>query len=131
MIVPLEVVAAVIMVDDKILCVQRAESEKSYISCKWEFPGGKIEANESAPQALKREILEELGLNISVQELLTSVDHKYPDFSIRLHAFSCGLEKTNLLLNEHLDYKWLYPSELSQLDWAEADIPIVEMLSIE
>ena len=129
--IPLEVVAAVIMVDDKILCVQRAANAKTYISRKWEFPGGKIELGESGADALKREILEELGINVAVHELLITVDHEYPDFSIRLQAYLCSAEEVNLHLNEHLDHKWLDRDELSQLDWAAADIPIVEILSFK
>ena len=124
----LEVVAAVILSEKDFLCVQRGFNEKSYISHKWEFPGGKIETNELPKNALRREISEELEMDISVGELITTVDHEYPDFSIRLHAYRCSTKNRSLTLNEHLAYKWLPIDQLTKMDWAAADIPIVQAL---
>ena len=124
----IEVVAAVIFSDRDILGVQRGFNEKTYISQKWEFPGGKIESNELPENALRREISEELEMDISVGDLITTVDHEYPDFSIRLHAYRCWTKNRSLMLNEHLDYKWLPIDQLIKMDWAAADIPIVQAL---
>lgn len=123
-----EVVAAIIISDGKILCVQRNINKYEYISKKFEFPGGKIEISETKEQAIVREIQEELKMNIEVQEEFLTVHHEYPDFKIIMHSFICSCEDALLTLTEHIDYKWLSKNELFELDWAAADIPIVEEL---
>jgi 8-oxo-dGTP diphosphatase len=125
-----EVVAAVIVKDSKILCVQRGFSKLDYISKKWEFPGGKIEENESFEDALIREIQEELRLKIKVEKLFLTVDHTYQDFHLTMHSYLCETENTELTLTEHLDFKWLEQEDLLALDWAEADVPIVNKLML-
>jgi len=126
-----EVVAAIIYDNDKILCVQRAENKLAYISKKYEFPGGKIEQGESKEQTIKREIFEELNIDLIVGEQFITVMHTYPDFELTMHTFKCTGDVKNLKLNEHIDYKWLSLSELESLDWAAADVPIVnELLKI-
>jgi 8-oxo-dGTP diphosphatase len=125
-----EVVAAVIVKDSKILCVQRGFSKLDYISKKWEFPGGKIEENESFEDALIREIQEELRLKIKVEKLFLTVDHTYQDFHLTMHSYLCETENTELTLTEHLDFKWLEKEDLLALDWAEADVPIVNKLML-
>lgn len=124
----IEVVAAVIFREGKVLCVQRAEHEKEYISSKWEFPGGKVERGEDRIQALKREILEELQLEIQNLELVGTVEYTYPDFHLVMHAYTCKIFSGEPVLTEHVDMKWLSVDELDQLDWAAADIPIVKHL---
>ena len=122
----IEVVAAIIQNEQKILCVQRGKSKYNYISEKYEFPGGKIEQGENSKQALCREIREELNMHImNIKEFIT-VEHRYPDFSISLRAFECSSQSTLVNLSEHIDFKWLAVCQLEKLDWAEADIPIVE-----
>lgn len=123
-----QVVAGIIFHNNKILCVQRGESRFPYISFKWEFPGGKVEENETNEIALKREILEELEMEITVENEFLKIDYSYPDFTITLHSFVCQCEKPIFRLTEHLAYKWLLIEELQQLDWADADKPIVELL---
>ena len=122
------VVASVILREDKVLCVQRAEHEKEYISFKWEFPGGKVEQGEDRIQALKREIREELHLEIQIIEFLMTVEHTYPDFYLAMHAYTCEISSGEPVLTEHVDLKWLSVNELAELDWAAADIPIVKHL---
>ena len=87
----IEVVAAVIF-RRKVLCVQRAEHDKEYVSLKWEFPGGKVEVGESRKEALVREIAEELVVEIHELQYLTTVEHSYPDFHLTMHAYSCALK---------------------------------------
>ena len=124
----IEVVAAVIFREGKVLCVQRAEHASEYISLKWEFPGGKVEIGESREEALVREISEELSVDIEVSEFLMTVEHTYPDFHLTMHVFKCVLDQGEITLNEHVALKWLSIDELDQLDWAAADIPVVKSL---
>ena len=83
------VVAAIIVKDRKILCLQRGPHKFSYIAKKFEFPGGKVEEEESNAQALAREILEELKLNIEVGKHFLTIEHEYPDFRILMHSYLC------------------------------------------
>ena len=122
------VVAAIIVRDGKVLCVQKGINKYTYTSYKYEFPGGKIESGESEVRALTREILEELSIEITVERKLITVDHEYPDFAITLHAFLCSSNAQNIILTEHVDHKWLCTNDLKNLDWAEADLPIVKKL---
>ena len=124
--------AAIIQVNNKILCFQRGPSKFDYVSQKYEFPGGKLEEGESPEKALVREINEELNLIISQLEFFQTVEHEYPDFKITMHAFKCVANNIEEIpLNEHLNFKQLAVSELSDLDWAAADIPFVEKLISE
>lgn len=123
-----EVVAAIIINDDKILCAQRAESKLEYISKKFEFPGGKIEQGETKKEALKRELIEELNITPKINELFLSVTHQYPDFELTMHSFICEMSNKDVTLNEHISSQWLALNELDSLDWAAADIPIVNKL---
>lgn len=124
----IEVVAAIIIDDNKTLCVQRGPNKLEYISKKYEFPGGKMEPGETKEQALKREILEELKIEIQVQEEFLTVTHEYPDFILTMHSFICNCKDPKLTLTEHIDFKWLKNEELSILDWAAADVPIMRKL---
>jgi 8-oxo-dGTP diphosphatase len=126
------VVAAIIESNGKILCVQRGEHRLPYISRKWEFPGGKIELTETPEAAVIREIREELHLSISVDSHLVTVDHDYADFHISMAAYLChaAIVDPIVVLTEHIDHRWLAPRDPAflDLDWAEADVPIVEVL---
>lgn len=128
-----EVVAAVIEHDDKILCMQRNKAKYAYVSYKFEFPGGKVEAGEDGHTALERELREEMDMHISISEkdYLMTVEHTYPDFSITMHAYVCKLAKPEFVMKEHVAAKWLTRAELDSLDWAEADRPIVKRLQSE
>ena len=123
-----EVVAAVILFEDKILCVQRPTSKLSYISEKFEFPGGKIEEGETKEQALKRELIEELNITPKIENQFLTVVHQYPDFELTMHSFICKANTLVVTLNEHISMKWLNKDEMKSLDWAAADIPIVDKL---
>jgi 8-oxo-dGTP diphosphatase len=124
----IEVVAAVIENENQYLCVQRNANKYDYISYKYEFPGGKVEPNETNEEALTREIQEELNLEIQIQKHIITVEHTYPDFKISMHTYLCSSVNRTLTLNEHVDHKWLNKLELPSLDWAGADVPIVDYL---
>jgi 8-oxo-dGTP diphosphatase len=121
----IEVVAAIIIHDGKILCVQRGPAKYDYISYKWEFPGGKVEEGETKLAAIVREIREELHMDISVDAFFTTVNHTYPDFQLTMHSYLCSCPTNELTLTEHSDFKWLSKDALKDLDWAGADEEIV------
>lgn len=123
-----EVVAGIIFFQNEILCVQRPKNKLPYISEKWEFPGGKIEEGESKKEALQRELFEELNISTEIESLYLTVVHEYLDFELTMHSFKCKVKTKEITLNEHIDHKWLSINELEKLDWAAADIPIVNKL---
>lgn len=124
----IEVVAGAIVVDRKLLCAQRGKSKYDYISYKYEFPGGKIEPNESHKEALKRELIEELGLEVDVRDFVTTVEHDYPDFSIKMHCYLCYACSYDGTMHEHQDYILASLSQFEEIEWIEADLPIMEKL---
>ena len=123
-----EIVAGIIFFQNQILCVQRPKNKYPYISEKFEFPGGKIENDETKKEALKRELFEELNISINIKSLFLTVVHEYPDFELTMHSFICKVETKELSLHEHIALEWLTLNELKKLDWAAADIPIVDKL---
>jgi 8-oxo-dGTP diphosphatase len=108
----------------KILVAQR--SAKMSMPLKWEFPGGKLELNETAEECLLRELMEELNIEVQIIEQLPVNFHAYSKFSIELIPFLCKYVKGAMLLKEHAQIKWLHSTELLALDWADADVPIVK-----
>jgi 8-oxo-dGTP diphosphatase len=124
----IEVVAAIIYFENKILCVQRPKNKLSYISEKFEFPGGKIEQGETQKAALKRELFEELNIVTDIKSLFLTVVHEYPDFELTMHSYICEVQTKELILHEHIAQEWLTIKELNKLNWAAADIPIVNKL---
>ena len=125
----IEVVAAIIYFENEIFCVQRQKNKLSYISEKFEFPGGKIEKKESKKDALKRELIEELNfIPNKIDDLFLTIVHQYPDFELTMHSFKCYSETKNIQLNEHISSRWMKLDDLNEIDWAAADIPIVNRL---
>lgn len=122
----LRVACAIILINDKILVVQRGE--KMNLPLKWEFPGGKIEPNESEEECIRREIKEELTIEIVLLKKLSTTFFEYPNIKIELIPFVAQYLSGKLTLKEHKSYRLLTLSELSNLDWAEADLPIVKEL---
>ena len=123
-----EVVAGILFFQNQILCVQRPKNKFHYISEKFEFPGGKIEKGETKKEALKRELFEELNIVTDIKSLFLKVVHEYPDFELTMHSFICEVKTKELILNEHIAQEWLTLNEIKKLDWAAADIPIVNKL---
>lgn len=127
-----EVVAAVIKKDNKILATQRGYGE---FAGGWEFPGGKPEVGETKEQALKREIKEELNADINVEDFIQTVEYDYPTFHLTMYTYFCSLNGDKLEnvkhdeeKLEHEDMKWLTKDELDNVDWLGADIEIVNYL---
>jgi 8-oxo-dGTP diphosphatase len=126
----IEVVAGILKNNGQILCLQRGKGKYDYISYKYEFPGGKLELGESPATALQRELSEEMNIDINVSEsdFYMTTSHIYPDFALTMHCFICNLETRQFEMIEHIDFKWLIPAQMYQLDWAEADKPIINQL---
>ncbi len=122
---PIHVVCAVIEQNGLILCAQR--SETMALPLKWEFPGGKIEPGEAEEPALKREIQEELNVEIEILERMPEHDYAYtPEKVIRLIPYRCTIKNVSQLqAREHAELRWVDRKKLLELDWAAADLPIV------
>ncbi|MGE9809240.1 MULTISPECIES: (deoxy)nucleoside triphosphate pyrophosphohydrolase [unclassified Janibacter] len=123
----ISVVGAVIVRDGLILCAERGP--QGSLGGKWEFPGGKIEPGETARAALAREIDEELECQITVGDLITTTTHDYDFGTVTLTTFWCELVAGEPVLTEHASVRWLAAGDLSELDWAPADIPAVQLVS--
>jgi 8-oxo-dGTP diphosphatase len=119
------VACAIIENNDKVLVVQR--SALMSMPLKWEFPGGKLEANESLSECIKREINEELQIKIEVISFLDHHHYSYEKFDIVLMPVVAKSDKINIELTEHNDYIWSIPTDLYLFDWAEADLGVVDL----
>jgi 8-oxo-dGTP diphosphatase len=124
----IEVVCGVIIDGDKVLCVQR--SEAMTLPLKWEFPGGKIERGETSEACLIRELKEELEIEVSIKEKLSKSYFNYGTFEINLVPYLCNYLGDKINLKEHKTFLWLSYNELFKLDWAPADIPIVNEIML-
>lgn len=121
----IKVAAAIIIDGGRIFATQRGYGE---FKDGWEFPGGKIEQGETAQQAAKREVREELDTEIEVGELFDTVEYDYPDFHLTMHCFLCTVRSGNLVLKEHQAAKWLTRETLDSVEWLPADIELIEKL---
>ena len=125
----IRVVAAVILRQnngkDEIFATQRGYGE---FEGGWEFSGGKIEPGETSQEALVREIKEELDADISVGDLIATVEYDYPKFHLSMDCFWCKLQSDHVELNEHEDAKWLSKEELDSVEWLPADVTLVEQM---
>lgn len=118
----IEVTCAIIENEGCILAAQR--SEHMTPALKWEFPGGKVEPGEKPEHCIKREIKEELNIDIEVIKSLPPHEHDYGPRIIKLLPFVCSICGGTMECREHKDVTWGKPHELAGLDWAEADIPV-------
>ena len=122
----IDVVAAVIKKNNKYFIAQR--NRHKHFPFYWEFPGGKVDNDESFEQALKREIHEELSINIKIKEKITSEKYKDDKIDVEVHYFLCELTDEDIILSEHEDMKWLFKKDLLNLKLAPGDSKIIKYL---
>ena len=121
----IKVVAAIIIENGSFFATQRGYGAwKDW----WEFPGGKVEAGETAEEALVREIKEELDTLVSVDEFLMTVEYDYPEFHISMDCFMCSVISGELTLLEHESSRWLPLSDPWQVRWLPSDIEVIKKL---
>ena len=121
----IEVVAAIIYKDGEYFATQRGYGEFEGM---WEFPGGKIEPGESSESALKREIQEELGIDITINKFLCTTDYDYPSFHLTMHCYLCCVESGEIELREHKSARWLTVELLDSVEWLPADKEVIDKL---
>ena len=117
----LHVVAAIIENDNKILIAKRLKGQHKDL---WEFPGGKVEQNETPESALIREIKEELNADITIKSYLTTINYTYPDFHLVMDVYHCSLASETIILHDHSQIKWIDP-KTQNIDWVPADILVI------
>ena len=122
----IRVTCAIIIENEKVLAVQRSETMPNQLQ--WEFPGGKIHDGESEEACLVREIKEELDITVHPGQRLTPSIHHYADKSIELIPYLCNITDGTIVLKEHKALQWIERSDLLQLNWCEADIPIAKQI---
>ena len=117
----IEVVGAAIIKEEKVLAMQR--SEQMTLSGMWEFPGGKVEADETEQEALIREIKEELNVTINILDYINEASYDYEFGTVQLKVYTAEIISGQITLEEHSDGKWVTADELKNIDWAPVDIP--------
>ncbi len=122
-----EVVAALIWENDKFLICQRPVTKSCALL--WEFVGGKVEKGETKKQALARECMEELGIELEVGDIFTEVIHEYPDITVHLTLFNAVIMKGIPQKLEHNDIRWISPSEIPDYNFCPADIEILDKIT--
>ena len=127
MVKTIEVVGAVIIQDGRIFAAKRGPGKS--MAGFWEFPGGKIEPGESPQAALARELKEELRIEAEVGEFVVTTRHDTGDVVVELSTYICELVSGTPILTEHEEVRWVAANKLSDLTWAPADIPTVELLA--
>ena len=122
----IDVTAAIILKNDRVL-IARRRPEASQAGL-WEFPGGKVRRGETGEQCLKREISEELGLEIEVGERIGENVHAYPGKTVRLVAYRARVRSGRLAMNDHAELRWVSAEELDRFAFCPADLPFVALL---
>jgi len=122
----IDVVAAVIKKNNKYFIAKR--NRHKHFAFHWEFPGGKVDNDESFEQALKREIYEELSINIKIKEKITSEKYKDDKIDVKVHYFLCEVMDEEIILSEHEDMKWLFKKDLLNFKLAPGDSKIINYL---
>ena len=122
----INVVAAIIIKDNLYFIAQR--NKKKHLGLKWEFPGGKVDINESNKEALQREIKEELNIIIDLKKKIAKKKYKDEKINIILHYYICHIKNGNIRLNEHQNSKWLTKANLSKYDFVTGDKAILSLL---
>ena len=122
----IEVVGAAIIKEDKVLVMQR--SEQMTLPGMWEFPGGKVEADETEQEALIREIKEELSVTINILDYINEASYDYDFGTVQLKVYTAEIISGQITLEEHSDGKWVTADELKNIDWAPVDIPAAKAL---
>lgn len=117
------VACAIIERDGLVLSALRSSSMN--LPLKWEFPGGKLEPGEGLEECLRRELVEEMGIEIAVGRPLTPATHDYPTFTVTLYPYVCSIVSGEIVLNEHSALTWLPAAQMHELDWADADLPVI------
>ena len=120
------VVAAIIAKDNYYLIVQR--NKDKYFGLKWEFPGGKVEPNETLKEALCREIEEELNIEIYIHKKIAEEKYNDKQINITLHYYLCSEKNGIIKLNEHENLKWVEKKDFIKYDFAEGDGKILSLL---
>jgi|TARA_B110000093_G_C12859353_1_gene362734 8-oxo-dGTP diphosphatase len=123
---PTDVVAAIIKKENTYLIVQR--NRNKYLGFKWEFPGGKVEPNETFQEALSREIHEELNIDINIHEKLAEEKYKDSEINIVLHYFLCSIKDGTMKLNEHEAMAWVDKKNFGKYDFVEGDKNITSLI---
>lgn len=119
-------VAAVIMKDGKVFATQRGYGE---FKDGWEFPGGKVEAGESPEEALRREIREELEVEVNVGDLIDTIEYDYPAFHLSMKCYACTFAGGSPHLLEHEAARWLSADQLDSVAWLPADITLIPKIA--
>lgn len=123
----IRVAAAIIIENGKVFATQRGYGE---FKDGWEFPGGKIEPDETPEAAIVREIREELDTEVEVVELLDTVEYDYPKFHLSMDCFICKIRSGDLVLKEHEAAKWLTRETLGSVEWLPADLGLVKKIGV-
>lgn len=121
------VVAALIEIEGKVLIAKRATGNPDLLG-KWEFPGGKVEMNETEEIAIEREIKEEFEIDIKAYEYLTNNISECPDKTVDLKLYKCNYIDGEISLHDHFEYILIKPNELLNYDLAPADIPLAQFV---
>lgn len=122
------VVAALIKKDNNVLIARRSTGDENVLG-KWEFPGGKVEPNETEEHAIEREIKEEFELDIKAKKYITNNVCEYPTKIVDLRLYECEYISGEFKLHDHSEYKWVNINELLNYDLAPADIPLAKYIA--